>query len=248
MKKLQKRSKRNLLIGFGCSLLVLIFSSVLSYTSIKNLLNSQSWVVHTINVESEFENLISRMKDAETGQRGFLLTNDVSFLEPYNNSKTEVMNYFNQVQILTRDNVDQQNDFPKLEALINKKFVIIDKTIADKKLGMTISTATLLSGKTVMDSIRTVINTMVNREKALMLTRATEVKKFTSYAPVSIAIAALIAIVIAILFYFRVQEDARLSIKLEEELIKHDELKSNQITTISNIAEKIAKGDYTTRI
>ena len=82
--------KRNLLIGFGVSLLILIISSVASYLSIQNLLESQEEVRHTRSIVTKLEQTISIAKDAETGQRGFLITSQSDFLEPYNGSQARV--------------------------------------------------------------------------------------------------------------------------------------------------------------
>ena len=62
---------RNLQIGFGLSLLILIVSSVASYSSIQNLLESARQVDHTDSVINRLEDVMSTMKDAETGQRGY---------------------------------------------------------------------------------------------------------------------------------------------------------------------------------
>ncbi len=76
--------KRNLQIGFGFSLLLLIISSVASYISIESLISSAERVNHTNLVIGELENTISATKDAETGQRGYLLTGRDEFLDPNN--------------------------------------------------------------------------------------------------------------------------------------------------------------------
>ncbi len=62
--------KRNLLILYGLSFLLLIVSAIASYSSINNLLNSQKLVNHTNLVKNNLESIISVLKDAETGQRG----------------------------------------------------------------------------------------------------------------------------------------------------------------------------------
>ncbi len=66
--------KRNLIIGYGISLLLLIISAVASYISITNLLSSAQWVNHTNEVQKKVEKVTASLVDAETGQRGFLIT------------------------------------------------------------------------------------------------------------------------------------------------------------------------------
>lgn len=248
MKQMHKRSKRNLLVGFGFSLLILILSSGLSYLSITQLLESQKWVEHTAEVETTLESLISRMKDAETGQRGFLLTGEDTFLEPNNGAKVEVIDMLTKAQSLTRDNSAQQKDFPTLEHLVNTKFGLISSSIADKKRGMPATATLLIRGKSVMDSIRVVVRTMISRENKLMVVRNAEMNKFATWTPLLIGLAALISMVITIVFYFRVQRDAEVAINLQKELTRKEESTHSQIAAIGEIAEQIAKGDYTARV
>lgn len=248
MKNLKKRSKRNLLIGFGFSLLILILSSVLSYVSIMKLLESQKLVDHTVEVETGLNKLISAMKDAETGQRGFLLSGEETFLEPYNGTRTEVMDSFNSAQLLTRDNQAQQKDFPVLQALIQTKFDLLNASIANKKRGIPPTMTDLSKGKVVMDSIRTVVATMISRENKLLQSRNEEMSQFATFTPITIWIAALISMVITILFYFKVNSDAKRTIELQKELLQKEEDTAKQIEAISDIAKKIAGGDYGARV
>src|ERR1700760_4748309 len=95
---------RNLQIGFGLSLLILIITSVASYSSIHNLLDSSRWVDHTDSVINQLSATLSVLKDAETGQRGYLLTSDTAFLRPYNGAQEQALMNIDQIQELTLDN------------------------------------------------------------------------------------------------------------------------------------------------
>lgn len=248
MQKFQKRSKRNLVIGFGFSLFVLLLSSAFSFFSINQLLDSQRWVEHTTQVQSGLNNLISQMKDAETGQRGFLLTADEDFLEPYQGAREQVAGYLAQVQQLTQDNQSQQKDFPLLEKLIDEKLVVIDRTIADKKLGIPPSVSTLLRGKSTMDSIRVMVKTMNERESKLMVSRNARLNRFVVFTPILIGIAALLGMLITLLFYKRVQKDSGIATALEQELLDKQQSTDRQIGAISKVATRISKGDYGVRV
>jgi len=90
MKKIEKSSfRRNLIVGFGLSLLILIATSIASFISIRGLLSGAEWVNHTNVVMNNLEGVLSNLKDAETNQRGFLLTNDPEFLADYENGYAE---------------------------------------------------------------------------------------------------------------------------------------------------------------
>src|SRR5687768_7949671 len=113
--------KRNLVIGFGISLLLLIVSSVASFISIKNLLYSARMVNHTNEVGRKVESVLSILKDAESGQRGFLLTDDERFLDSYNGSYAAVTAVLNEVKQLTTDNRQQQADCEQLKVIAQRR-------------------------------------------------------------------------------------------------------------------------------
>src|SRR4051812_27812880 len=68
---------------FAISLFILIFLSSISYKHTTSLTRSTGALVHSYNVRNELEILMSHLKDAETGQRGFIISNDSNFLKPY---------------------------------------------------------------------------------------------------------------------------------------------------------------------
>src|SRR5690348_2144811 len=99
-----KQTNKNLTGGLGISLLILLVSSVASFISIRQLIKSSEWVAHTHTVIQKLEEIISNTKDAETGQRGFLLTHDVTYLSSYNGTYEKVNSNFDQVIALMADN------------------------------------------------------------------------------------------------------------------------------------------------
>ncbi|MBE9601230.1 CHASE3 domain-containing protein [Pedobacter sp. MC2016-24] len=248
MQKIHRSSKRNLVLGFGISLFLLLLSSGISYFSISQLMESQRWVEHTTQVRSALNNLISLMKDAETGQRGYLLTGDDTFLEPYNGAKAQVLEFYSEVQQLTRDNQSQQHDLPLMEKLIEEKFSIIERTISEKKRGLPPTINILVRGKVIMDSTRVLIKVMNTREANLMLTRKAKLNKFTAFTPIFIGFASLIGMLITLFFYRRIQQNTEASSMLEQQLSEKKKTTERQIEVISNVANKISAGDYHVRV
>src|ERR1019366_4310526 len=70
--------------GFALALAALLIIGVVSYRSTTALVEAAAMVDHTHLVLENLEQLLSTMKDAETGQRGFLVTGEERYLEPYN--------------------------------------------------------------------------------------------------------------------------------------------------------------------
>src|SRR5690606_25109274 len=96
--------KRNIWIGFGLSLLILILSSAASYLSINILLNSSELVTHTNKVIQKLDEVLAVIKDAEAAQRGYLITGEEHFLERYNGISGKVSTALSEVRSLTSDN------------------------------------------------------------------------------------------------------------------------------------------------
>jgi len=117
-----KQTNRNLAGGLGISLLILLVSSVASFISIRQLIKSSELVGHTHTVIQKLEEIISNTKDAETGQRGFLLTHDVTYLASYNGTYEKVKSSFDEVNALMSDNPEQKGRLAKLKALIDQRF------------------------------------------------------------------------------------------------------------------------------
>jgi CHASE3 domain sensor protein len=110
--------KRNVIIAFGFSLLLLLLSSIASYISIQNLISSAERVDHTNNVISELDNINVMLQEAESSQRGFLLTGDVSFLTPYEEANKNIADKIANIKQLTADNLPQLQNVSRLEYLI----------------------------------------------------------------------------------------------------------------------------------
>jgi signal transduction histidine kinase/DNA-binding response OmpR family regulator/CHASE3 domain sensor protein len=245
---MSKNYKRNLRIGFGVSLLILLISSVASFISIRNLLDSTAQVRHTNEVILEMEAVKAAIVDAETGQRGFLITGDDSFLDPFNDSKQRVITAYNNALSLTEDNLAQQRDLPALYKLIEDRFEYFNVTITDKKLGKETSIATLNNGKIVMDQIRDQIRMMEERERQLLEQRVGSMNKFATFTPILIGVGAVIALIITLAFYTRVSNDFEEKARLQEELQEKDRVITQRIDVIKGIADKISGGNYSVRV
>ncbi len=239
---------RNLQIGFGFSLLLLIISSIASYISINNLLKSSSLVAHTQLIIAKLELVISGLKDAESGQRGFLLTGDETFYAPFNSGKTQALNVFDEVKQLTADNPAQQKNCIILKKALNKRLESLIDRIEEKRVDLTITKSKLEIGKNYMDNCRQIVAKMQAEEQVLLNSRVSRMNTFASYVPFLILIVSFLACLISILFYYRVRKDYTERDGLQKLLIEKEEEINNRISVIQEIAAKIAKGNYDSRI
>ena len=69
--------------GFLSILVVLIVLGVSAYQNTKKLTETARWVAHTHNALIQLTGVLSSLQDAESGQRGYLITGEERYLEPY---------------------------------------------------------------------------------------------------------------------------------------------------------------------
>lgn len=240
--------KRNLLLGFGASLLILIITSVASYVSISNLLSSARLVNSTNEVISQMHEVLEGLLNAETGQRGYILALEDEFLAPYLNSRETVMESFRKLELMTQEAEHHKENLAKLEGLINKRFDYLQVSIADAQAGHPVSKENLREGREIMAGVRETIDAMQLREQQLLAQRTETMNRFSSYTPPLIVIAALLALLITVLFYVKVRSDFEVRLKLQNQLLEKDKEMSNRIGIIREIAEKISDGNYEIRV
>src|SRR5260370_32292631 len=97
--------------------------------NVPELERSQDRVAHTIEVTTATQALERAIQDAERGQRGFLVTGDAAYLDPYKKGLHEISDNFSKLRRLTADNPEQQRRWPLLEHQINIKLDELSRSI-----------------------------------------------------------------------------------------------------------------------
>ena len=240
--------KRNLLVSSSVSMLILIVSSTASYFSIRSLLDSNRWVNHTHEVIYNLNSATMLMVDAQTGMRGFLVSGREDFLKRYVNAENESEVYLEKLATLTQDNDAQQKSLEELKPLKRLFFDYLSVRIEEKRKGQAVEADELEIGRRYMDNIRSIFRRMENQEQALLKERISSSEQFGNYSLILIIIAALLAIIISILFFARILNDFTARVKLQKELEKSEEDTAERIRVISGVAGQISQGNYEIRV
>src|SRR5258708_2503765 len=119
--------------GFAFAGVTVLLVAVAGYQSTHRLIENDALVSDTHQVRSELSNLLSLLKDAETGQRGFDFTCDDTYLEPYEAALTAVGKTFEDLRKLTSDNPNQQRRLEAVRPLIDAKLAELKATIGQRK-------------------------------------------------------------------------------------------------------------------
>lgn len=241
---MQNTFKRNLYVAYGVSLALLIVTAVASYLSIKNLLSSAGWVNHTNEVTKKIDSVLSILQEAESGQRGYLLTNNERFLEPYNGAYQTTIDRINEVKRMTADNPAQQATCDDLRLVAQKRLSTLTTLVNLKRVGLPISDSLLIVGRNHMTNAKTLIDTMKRREERLLQTRTENLNRFSRSTPILIVVASLLAMIITVVSLFKVVGDYDKRSKLQGALQKKDAEITARLNTIEDVAEQISSGNY----
>ena len=138
---------------------------------------ANSAVEHTLLVRAETEALLSLLKDAETGQRGYVITGEQAYIEPYNAAVVQLPTRIESFRRLTADNTQQQQNIAMFENLANRRMAILRDGIAARQEYGFAEAAQVISngeGKRVMDAARTLVAQMLSEEDRLWRERGLE--------------------------------------------------------------------------
>lgn len=167
------RTDRLVVAGLGAAVALFLAVAVASYVSLGGYSRSVEWVRHTHNVIGTTERLVGELRDAEIGQRGYLLTSDERFLEPYIKAVPAVPEYFRELRHLTRDNASQQRRLDRLEDLVEEKMRFTAHTIAMHRRGQGgVQLVATGEGKQTMDAIRAAAREIEDDEEHLLEQRS----------------------------------------------------------------------------
>jgi PAS domain S-box-containing protein len=170
---------RGLLIGIGLLVALLLLNAGLMYQNTQQLYDSADRVTHAHQVLDALDAVLSSATDAETGQRGFVITGDPKYLKPYTEAVAAVDGHVNELNRLVSDarNADpeQQGQIPVLKERLAAKLKELDETIQLRKdEGFDAAKQVVLTdqGKDEMDALRTAVKSMEDHERELLKERA----------------------------------------------------------------------------
>jgi methyl-accepting chemotaxis protein len=170
---------RRLVAGFGLSALTLVLVAVVSYRNAYVFIENNGWVAHSYQVRLELADVLSELKDAETGQRGYLLTGDDNYLEPYKSALVSIPATLGDLRKLTVDNAVQQQRLASLSKPIDSKLAELKQTIDLRRTeGSDAAIKVVLTnvGKIFMDEARAIVSEADREERDLLKQRTDEAR------------------------------------------------------------------------
>ncbi|HEY1697040.1 MAG TPA: response regulator [Polyangiaceae bacterium] len=157
------------LLGFALAILALAVISTLSFVSISERTESGRRMTATLETTQRLDGLLSTLKDAETGQRGYLLTGQDRYLEPYDAAVASLPNELSILRSALGGNPAQAQRLDALEHLVHDKLAELKLTIEDRREGRGDEAIRRVQGdygRELMTQIRVVEGEMASAERA----------------------------------------------------------------------------------
>ncbi|MES2356158.1 MAG: PAS domain S-box protein [Pseudomonadota bacterium] len=173
-----KPSKYNILIasGFTAACLILGAVAVVSLHTIRDFIDGSRRITHTHKVLANLDELLSLIKDAESGQRGFLISGDLQYLSPYRVAGAGIPARLVEIKLLTKDNPTQLAALANLDPLIQKRLTILDEGVRLKQgnASLTQILEALARGNSMMQQIQERAAQIRIEENRLLQTRSAQ--------------------------------------------------------------------------
>ena len=163
--------------GFAAAFLAAIVVAFVSWHSLADRATAADRVSHSLETISQAQLFLSVIKDAETGQRGYLLTGAESYLEPYTTARARLTSSMARLRTLSDQGQRAQSRLAALWALSDEKLTELAETIQLRREGKAEQALDVVRsdrGKSAMDRIRTTIEAIVREENLALAERQAE--------------------------------------------------------------------------
>lgn len=189
-----------------------------AFRSVQELLDSEHWVEHTWQVINQVEQILSSAVDAETGNRGFLLTDDPSYLAPYTSAVHDLPAELDRFTSLTSDNPSQQTRVAELRAVLEQRLTLLERGIDLRRSGDADSIEALVvsgTGKTNMDRVRSIADQMEREERRLLATRTSHAQSSALRARFAVGLASALDLILIVLMFRYFAQERRQRLEVE---------------------------------
>ena len=188
-------------LSLAGAIVFFLISGAFAYINLKTLRENTEAIVHSHEVIITLDELLSSTQDAETGQRGFLLTNNERYLDPYNTALDTIPAKIQEIGELTSDNPAQVRRLPILKQHVDAKLAELKQTIdLRRSQGLDAALAVVNSdrGKVAMDAVRGQLSAMSREEAVLRAKRLEEMNNAYGTALLSGVLAGILGILLTI--------------------------------------------------
>lgn len=247
--------ERTIRSGYAAAFMLLLFSYVLLYFISGRNKEMTDLVMRSNNVIKKMTAVLTGLQDAETGFRGFLITNDSAFLDPFFKGKKAYAEQLDSLSTYIEDNKPLEEQLATLQFFAQEKFRVMDASMnIYKRIGYISDSIKTLShqGKAAMDRIRATIKKMQTTEDAVLSDRKIQLDAMYNSIQTVTTVSLIVAFVLvsySVVTFNRenrakkVADSKALAYRLQlEERIRELNEKNSELFELRNIEKFAATG------
>jgi len=201
-----------LTVAFVISVFLLFFIASISFKQISNLSRTQESITYSLNIRVDLERLFSELKDVESANRAFLMTQDERYIEPYRYSHVKINKSLLAIGRKIGQNPERQKEFDTLSRLINDRFEALrDNRIQGKKYRSDDPRFldVMWKGKVVMDQIRAHINTIISFENEILRKQQADHADEITFTPFTSSFLVIFSIAVFVLTFVTLKSNLK---------------------------------------
>lgn len=238
-----RRSALTNQLGYLVILGALLLGGLIGLRNVSSLATTESAVSRSHIVLRSIAGLMSTLKDAETGQRGFLLVGADRYLDPYRAALRRVASERHTLAALVNDNETQKRRLVALSPIVDRRLAQLARTVALAQTNQAPAALAFVrtdSGEFAMDSIRRALDEMSSIEFSLLAQRSRDAASNRRFALGSMILSgivgALLILIIATITTRRMRDESASSRVIAEQ---RDRLR----TTLASIGDAVVSTD-----
>jgi signal transduction histidine kinase/CheY-like chemotaxis protein len=194
--------RRKGLVVIALPLAVLLVGLLCFYLVAQAERRQEQWVDHAFQVRSDLSRLLINLLNAETGERGYLLTRHTDFLEPYHAGLKALPDSIFLISRLIKDNPVEVEQFRDIQLHVRKRLEKLSRTMSllavPEGLSSPKTTEEMLEGKAEMDDLRQEIAQMDEKESHLMVERFAELSRVRNWSLAAFFGAGMFAVLVSV--------------------------------------------------
>jgi len=226
---------QKLSVAFGLMTLVSVLVAAVVFFNLSGIRSASDWNDHTQNVLNQLDAISSSMVDQETGVRGYLVSNEDQFLEPYRQGGQITKTALDKLASLTSDNPEQQARIETLRAHVAEWQTKVALVEIQKMQAGDIEGARSLEasgvGKSAMDGVRAVVGQMRDAENQLLVSRSAQRDRAIWISQVALVVSGMVSAGLSVMLGFLMARSI-----------------ARPIGQMTGVMAKLAAGDLTAQV
>jgi len=199
---------------------LLVLDVVFSFYNIEEMARNEKKVIHSRDVARTIRSLLNSLINAETGQRGYLITGQDDYLDPYTIAMKVTPQHLQQLKELTADDPFHRSRMPEVTRLIDERYKVMSRGIQIRPNGPEAARQFMLegAGQRVMDRIRVELAELEQHEEQVLAQKSSIARRHSLWTTSSAIIGGVLTVLMVASAFFLVRQELARRERAENEV------------------------------